>query len=227
MNKIELFKNRIESIVNLNDLNRLDRLIVNAKDFCLLNGLVMFDAQNDLSVLLSSKEKYDNEININIIDDLMKKNFKVIYSPIALFPTLFPKKEFDYAMNVQENFNKLIYLVSLNHEFLIKAYRNIIKHDNFSKRLFDIYEIIRSEGISQVLLIQSFIKIANCKLNTNNYNNKPISLCIMRNDYVLDMNKLGKETMLSQIEYNTISCASGAAASQVTKLHRYKLNLNK
>lgn len=42
----------------------------------------------------------------------------------------------------------------------------------------------------------------------------------MRNDYILDLNKMGKSTMLSQIEYNTISCASGAATSQVTKLHK-------
>ena len=42
----------------------------------------------------------------------------------------------------------------------------------------------------------------------------------MRNDYILDLNKIGKKTILSQIEYNTISCASGAATSRMTNLHR-------
>jgi hypothetical protein len=142
--EIEKFRNKIESIVSNNDLKKLDSLAVNAKDFCLLNGLFMFDTQNDLRVFLETTDENAN--------DLMNKNFKVVHSPIALFPTVFPKKEFDYAMEIQESFNQLIYLLSFNHDFLSKAYANIIKFDEFSKRLFDIYLIVRNEGYSQVII---------------------------------------------------------------------------
>lgn len=78
----------------------------------------------------------------------------------------------------------------------------MIKVDDFTSRLWNIYETVVKEGITQ-----------------------PISLGIFRNDYMLDSNKENKPlTKLSQIEINTISCSFGAATSQVTKLHRYLLN---
>ena len=53
---------------------------------------------------------------------------------------------------------------------------------------------------------------------------KPISMSILRNDFMLDMNKEDQEVSLSQIEINTVSCSFGAATSSVTRLHRYILN---
>ena len=73
--------------------------------------------------------------------------------------------------------------------------------DDFTRRLWQIYETVRNEGIQQ-----------------------PISLGIFRNDFILDTNKQNTTTLLSQIEINTISCSFGAATSQLTRLHRYFLN---
>ncbi len=76
--------------------------------------------------------------------------------------------------------------------------------DDFTRRLWSIYETVKQEGFNQ-----------------------PISLGIFRNDYMLDTNKQenkNNQTILSQIELNTISCSFGAATSQVTRLHKYLLN---
>ena len=72
------------------------------------------------------------------------------HSSVSLFPSCFPKSEFDYAMSIQNEFNKLIYLISEDYEFIRGAFANIIKVDEFSQNLFRIYETVRSEGIAQV-----------------------------------------------------------------------------
>lgn len=78
---------------------------------------------------------------------------------------------------------------------------SVIQVDDFTRRLWQIYEKVHEEGVTQ-----------------------PISLGIFRNDYMLDANKHEKMTSLSQIEINTISCSFGAATSQITRLHRHALN---
>ncbi len=44
---------------------------------------------------------------------------------------------------------------------------------------------------------------------------------------MLDGNKQGSVTTLSQIEINTVSCSFGAATSHVAKLHEYMLKYTK
>lgn len=74
--------------------------------------------------------------------------------------------------------------------------------DDFTRRLWQIYEKVHHEGIVQ-----------------------PVSLAIIRNDFMLDQNKSKQVTQLSQIEINTISCSFGAATCQVSRLHEYTLKL--
>jgi hypothetical protein len=124
-----------------NDPLRLDDLLVSAKDFCLLHGLLMFDQQNDLT-----------ELGVAEGDKDQRKNYKAVHSPIALLPTLYPRHEFEYAMSIQNKFNELIYLISLDYEYLKSAYANVVKLDPFSKSLFNIYETVRSEGVTQVFV---------------------------------------------------------------------------
>lgn len=95
------------SFKNNNDKNEkeegedfLDYLVINAKDFCLLNGLVMFDK-------LHIKNEND-----------MFKNYKCIHSPVTLMPSIYPRSEFEYAFNLQNSFNQLIFSVSNDYEFL-------------------------------------------------------------------------------------------------------------
>jgi hypothetical protein len=73
--------------------------------------------------------------------------------------------------------------------------------DDFTRKLWQIYETVRSEGVAQ-----------------------PLTLAILRNDFMLDKNKEGLEVGLSQIEINTVSISFGAAASKMTLLHRNMLS---
>ena len=49
---------------------------------------------------------------------------------------------------------------------------------------------------------------------------KPISLNILRNDFMLDKNKKDLDVWLSNIEINTVSVSFGACTSKMSKLHK-------
>ena len=91
--------------IETDTMDTLNELAISAKDFCLLNGLVMFDKLNS-----------ENESN-------MIKSFRVVHSPVTLLPSIYPQNEFDYATNIQNCFNELIYSISNDYEFLKKSYK--------------------------------------------------------------------------------------------------------
>lgn len=80
--------------------NSLESLEENVHDFCYINGLIFF--------------KPDKNIN-------EKSNDLAFHLPVTLFPTYFPRKEFEYAQNVQKIFQKLIFNISKDHDFLRKT----------------------------------------------------------------------------------------------------------
>lgn len=51
----------------------------------------------------------------------MKKNFTVLHSPITLFPSEYPRKEFNYALEIQNHFNQLIFSISRDYDFLVRS----------------------------------------------------------------------------------------------------------
>lgn len=80
--------------------NNLEILEENVHDFCFLNGLIFFKPEK----------------NIN-----QTSNDVAFHLPVTLFPTNFPKPEFDYAQNVQKIFQKLIFNISNDYDFLKKT----------------------------------------------------------------------------------------------------------
>lgn len=127
------------------DTNKLDEYYVSARDYCLTNGLVMFPR---------------NQTSMNCAVNL----------PVTLLPTKFNKDDFNYACNTQNLFNLLVHKIGNNKEFLHESLKKyllfnetyilvasmffslrIINADEFTRRLWNIYEEITSEGITQVI----------------------------------------------------------------------------
>ncbi len=46
--------------------------------------------------------------------------------PVTLFPTKLPAKEFNYACNIQKDFNQLIFSISKDYEFLKKTLKKLV-----------------------------------------------------------------------------------------------------
>jgi hypothetical protein len=67
-----------------------------------------------------------------------------------LTPTSFPRTEFEKAVNLQTILNELIHAVAYDEEFLRETLANTIKVDEFTGKLFKIYETVLAEGFSQV-----------------------------------------------------------------------------
>ncbi|KAF9437582.1 hypothetical protein BGZ76_000179 [Entomortierella beljakovae] len=126
----------------------------------------------------------------------------VINAPVSLFPTPFPINAFNEAVRVQPLYNQLVHDISLDDIFLKDIMKSLSTVDDFVKRLYDLYLIVKQEGITQ-----------------------PASLGIFRSDYIIHLNQ-GQdfsEAKIKQVELNTISVSFGSLSSLTGDLHRYLL----
>jgi glutathione synthase len=81
------------------------------------------------------------------------------HAPIALLPTPFPRDVFDLALRVSPLFAALSDTVSRDHEFLRDTLAGVILTDDFTARIWRIYEVgrlvaprlLRVEGIPNEL----------------------------------------------------------------------------
>ncbi|KAF9110298.1 hypothetical protein BGX27_006556 [Mortierella sp. AM989] len=124
----------------------------------------------------------------------------VINAPVSLFPTPFPVNAFNDAVNIQPLFNQLVHDISQDDAFLKEIMESLSTVDEFVKRLYDLYLIVKKEGIAQ-----------------------PASLGIHRSDYIIHLNpgQDFSEAKIKQVELNTISVSFGSLSSLTGDLHRY------
>lgn len=78
------------------------------------------------------------------------------FAPFILTPSSFPRKEFEKAVALQTILNELMHAVAHDEEFLRDTLKNTIKVDTFTGSLFEIYETVMKEGISQVFSILNY-----------------------------------------------------------------------
>ncbi|KAF9187147.1 hypothetical protein BGZ51_001529 [Haplosporangium sp. Z 767] len=151
-----------------------------ALDFCLSHGLVVRPpiAANDTAALAGG----------------------VINAPVSLFPTPFPTNAFNDAIKIQPLYNQLVHDISQDDAFLKEIMESLSTVDDFVKRLYDLYLVVKKEGIAQ-----------------------PASLGIHRSDYIIHLNQ-GQDfsdAKIKQVELNTISVSFGSLSSLTGDLHRY------
>ncbi|XP_077283407.1 glutathione synthetase-like isoform X2 [Arctopsyche grandis] len=149
--------------------SELSAVVEKAKDWALMHGVGMRNKKR------FSKDSLD-------------------FAPFALTPSAFPRSEFDKAVNMQPILNELTHKVAHDDEFLKEALATTLAVDDFTFRLYTIWEIVRKEGIKQ-----------------------PISLGMLRSDIMLETNcpNLKKCKMHSpyccwkQVEINSIASGFG------------------
>ncbi|KAF4524344.1 hypothetical protein B566_EDAN015897 [Ephemera danica] len=161
-------------------------VIEKAKDWALMHGACM-----------------RSKINFN--SDVLQ------FAPFALLPSTFPRKEFEKAINIQPILNELMHKVAHDYEFLYSSLKSTITVDPFTSRLFDLYETVRKEGITQ-----------------------PVSLGLVRSDLMLESTcppktcpKLHSQTPTyccwKQVEINTIASGFGWLGPVSGLIHRFVL----
>ncbi|XP_021962634.1 glutathione synthetase isoform X2 [Folsomia candida] len=155
----------------LADGNTLKELIQKAKDWAIMHGAGM-----------RSKDSFSPD-SIN-------------FAPFMLLPSTFPRCEFERAVGIQPVLNELMHKVAHDYDFLKNSLETTIKVDEFTGRLFNIYETVRAEGITQ-----------------------DVSLALLRSDYFVDQSLF----VAKQVEINTISSSFGALSNVLVDLHRFVL----
>lgn len=166
----------VEQIKNfLNNEKLTEKAVNNAVDFAIVKGIVM----------RTSAKPGSSEV--------------VQHAPFTLFPSPVPKYLIDQAKAVQQDFGFLMHVLSHDGDFLKSAYSSVLESDEFTKKLFDIYETVKREKP------------------------KKLELSIIRSDYMFhqpDPNNIS----LKQIEVNMIASSfNGIGTNKMVALHKYNL----
>ena len=79
------------------------------------------------------------------------------FAPFVLFPSPFPKAEFDRSLELQPILNELMHKVAHDRKFLTETLKSTIQVDEFTRKLFEIYETVQNEGVAQVRILSIII----------------------------------------------------------------------
>ncbi|CAH1268486.1 GSS [Branchiostoma lanceolatum] len=169
------------------DSSTLESLTSSAKDWAILNGVAFLTSAHD-----DARDVYS-------------------FKRFALLPSPVPRFLFDQAKAVQQDFNLLIHKVSQDREFLTRCLKSVVKVDDFTAALFDIYEQVQGEGVAQ-----------------------PVRLGLYRSDYLLGSTNAASETSqntvctsgqleLKQTEINTIAVTGAGFGEKIAGLHKHGL----
>ncbi|XP_060564458.1 glutathione synthetase-like [Ruditapes philippinarum] len=160
-----------------------DQIIEKAKQWALLHGVQM-------------KPQHDHHSTCHCE-----------YAPITLFPSPLPVPVLQEAKSLQKHYNLLMHRVANDPEFLCQCLKNVIKVDEFTKMLYDIYKETGGEKSTQ-----------------------KVSLGLFRNDYMMDVKDscctikiLPASLNLKQIEFNTIASSFAGLSSAMWNVHRYTM----
>lgn len=149
---------------------QMDELVFNATQHGLSNGLVMYPPA-----------PYEN--------------FAPTLAPITLYPTPFPQREFQKALDINQTYNKLYANIVSDKKWLLEIIKDLSNSDkDFTGKLYSCYLNAKENGIPQ-----------------------DVSLALTRSDYMYD-----EETeLIKQVEFNTVSVSFGGLSTKVGKLHSY------
>lgn len=83
-----------------------------------------------------------------------KKNFSadsLNFAPFSLLPSTMTRKNFQHAVELQTIFQELMHKVAYDKEFLTRCLKNTVLVDEFTAKLWQIYETVQKEGETQVI----------------------------------------------------------------------------
>ncbi|CAK8684781.1 unnamed protein product [Clavelina lepadiformis] len=172
MHKLLNGQNMIPLFTKLQEEN-YDNLAGNARDHSVSKGIVILCKDDQSSV----------------------KRYKC--APFTLFPSPITKDGFQLLTFLQPHINKLIHDVSQDDEFMSSVFQSVIKVDDFTKKLYNIYKASKTSV-------------------------KQLQLGIFRSDYMFDcvIEKNRTETYNpKQIEVNTIAASFIGLGSRINSVH--------
>jgi len=148
---------------------QLEDLVEKAKDYALMHGICM-----------RQKNNFDRDA--------------LHFAPFVLFPTPFPRDEYNKSIKLQPILNELMHKVAHDYDFLKESLKHTIKVDEFTGRLWNIYETIMSEGGPT----------------------QEVDVGLFRSDYFYCC----RNKRIKQVEFNTIASSFGCVTSKLVEAHK-------
>jgi len=152
--------------------DKLEDLVDKAKDYCLMHGICM-----------RRKDQFDRDA--------------LHFAPFCLFPSPFPRDEYENAIKLQPVINELMHKVAHDYNFLKESLKLTIEVDDFTGKLWQIYQTIMDEGGPT----------------------QETDLGLFRSDYFFCC----ANACIKQVEFNTIASSFGCTTSQLVRAHKYVL----
>lgn len=170
---------------------------VDAKDYVIE---VLKDRQK-LEELASYAVNYAHSIGfVGLLSEHRESLDLTLTPPMSLLPSPFPRELYRLATSVQETLNELYFRISLDQDFLVEAYRDVVRADEWVARQVDMLERVKAEGVRQKVVLH-----------------------IQRVDYMAHLGcRPGDKLELKQIEVN-LGPGGPGFAPKVAKLHRRML----
>ncbi|KAF7631150.1 Glutathione synthetase [Meloidogyne graminicola] len=166
------------------------------------NNYVLEAIENDenLKELTDYSVNYAHTIGfVGLLCDHKQFTDLSVVPPMTLLPSPFPMELFQKAISVQTTLNELYFRISLDYEFLIEAYRDVVKADKWVARQVEMLKTVHADGIRQKYVLQ-----------------------VLRADYMTHCEN-NQNIELKQIEINMGPGGVGFAP-KISKLHRKMLD---
>ncbi|KAJ1927504.1 Glutathione synthetase [Tieghemiomyces parasiticus] len=124
-----------------------------------------------------------------------------VHAPLALFPSPFPRAGFERALTIQPHLNRLFDRIAADDEFLETHLSSLIKADEFTRRLYDLYRVDRETPRNQ---------------------RQTAVMGFHRSDYLLHApdGQLSTAQTIQQVEFNTVSVSFASLGQVTTDFHR-------
>ncbi|CAG9861286.1 unnamed protein product [Phyllotreta striolata] len=155
------------------------------------------DNEKDLKVLVNKCKDWAIMHGISMRSKVNFSEDIVQIAPFILTPTSIPSREFNKVVELQTILQELLHKIANDREFIKACYRDIIEADEFSGRLYKIYEQVEEEGVAQ-----------------------KIAMMHLRSDYLMQ-NTMNNN--FKQVEFNTISASFASLSTFMTDLNKYVL----
>ncbi|CAF0773073.1 unnamed protein product [Rotaria sordida] len=131
-------------------------------------------------------------------NDNTQNDSNVIPYPFTIYPSSFPRNEYEKACKIQYGIHILVQYLAYDIDLMDSILKNLIECDPFIRRLRNIYNQIQQLPYKSIA-----------------------ETCIIRTDYMLQqMNIFRERTKLRLVEINTIAVGLGAAAKLIHKWHK-------
>lgn len=117
---------------------------------------------------------------------------------VSALPTLFPRRCFDEAWNLQRCMNELYIRVATDEQWLYAILQPLMEHDSFLAALWGVHLEVKRAGVVQEVVCGIF-----------------------RSDYMLHKPSASASASLKQVEMNTFSVAGACHAEHVAGMHHH------